>query len=234
MKKTLLVTTNLARIASVLGLFLFLSVGITTVHAATVSVQLDMGSSGQQVTDLQTYLATNVNVYPEGLVTGYFGSLTQAAVQRFQVAQGIVSSGTPTTTGYGHVGPATIARLNMLMGSTLGYDAVPVQGPITIQQTNTTATIAWTNNEPTVGQLFWSTTPIQSDEATGPHQTPYVSGTLAVDAAGNLQTNHTITISNLQTNTTYYYLVRSIDSAGNITMTFSSPFSQNSFRTNNY
>jgi len=196
-----------------------LSIGAQNAIAA-VTTTLDFGSSGSQVTELQTYLATSASIYPEGLITGYYGPLTQAAVQRFQAAQGIVSSGSPTTTGYGRVGPMTIARLNILMGgvaSNITWDTVPVQSNISLQYTNTTATYSWTTNEQTRGQVYWSTQPIQSDEATGPHQTPYVSGTLAVDAGG-LQTNHSVTVSNLQTNTTYYYLVRSIDSVGNITM----------------
>lgn len=46
--------------------------------------------------------------------TGNFLGLTQAAVQTFQRKYGIVSSGTPATTGYGRVGPKTRAKLNEL------------------------------------------------------------------------------------------------------------------------
>ncbi|MDO8742172.1 MAG: peptidoglycan-binding protein [bacterium] len=233
MEKILSVRTNIAFLATFLALFLMISLGMGAyqAHAATISTSLDFGSRGQEVTDLQTYLAGYPALYPSGLVTGYFGSLTQAAVQRFQTEQGIVSSGSPTTTGYGRVGPQTIARLNTLMGgvsSNVSWDTVPVQSPISVQYTGTTATFSWTTNEPTRGQVYWSTTPIQSDEATGPNQTPYVSGTLALDAGG-LQTNHVVTVSNLQANTTYYYLVRSIDSVGNITMILPRSFATGSF-----
>lgn len=233
MKNILSVRTNIAFIATFLALFLMisLSMGAYRAHAATISTSLDFGSRGQEVTDLQNYLAGFPALYPSGLVTGYFGSLTQAAVQRFQTEQGIVSSGSPATTGYGRVGPQTMARLNTLMGtvsSNVSWDTVPIQSPISVQYTSATATYSWTTNEPTRGQVFWSTSPIQSDEATGPNQTPYVSGTLALDAGG-LQTNHVVTVSNLQPNTTYYYLVRSIDSAGNITMILPNGFRTNSF-----
>lgn len=57
-------------------------------------------------------------MYPEKLVTGYFGPLTLKAVQRFQTKYGIVSSGSPSTTGYGRVGPRTRAKLNELNTST--------------------------------------------------------------------------------------------------------------------
>jgi len=39
---------------------------------------------GVEVEILQTWLARDVNIYPPGLVTGYFGPLTQEAVVRFQ------------------------------------------------------------------------------------------------------------------------------------------------------
>lgn len=204
--------------------------GIQSVSAAITS-SLDIGSTGASVTELQTYLATNASIYPSGLVTGYFGPLTQAAVQRFQAAQGIVSSGSPATTGYGRVGPKTMVALNILMGSggsQTSWDTVPVLSTPLVQYSNTTATFTWTTNEPTRGQVYWDTTPLRADEATGPRQDPYVSGALALDAGG-LQTNHTVTISNLQANTVYYYLVRGIDNGENLTMTWPSSFRTNQF-----
>jgi peptidoglycan hydrolase-like protein with peptidoglycan-binding domain len=190
-------------------------------HAASITSQLDLGSTGQDVTSLQTYLATNSSYYPSGLITSYFGMLTQAGVQKFQSAQGIVSSGSPETTGYGRVGPTTMNRLNALMGSpaTSGaaMNSVPVLSPLSIQTGRTALTFSWTTNEPTVGQVYWNTTGIQSDEATGPGQTPFVSGTLATDNLG-LQTSHSVTVTNLTPNTLYYYFVRSIDAAGNMSV----------------
>ncbi len=65
------------------------------------------GTTGGEVTKLQQLLAQDSSIYPEGLVTGFFGSATENAVQRAQKKAGIVSSGTPDTTGFGFVGPAT-------------------------------------------------------------------------------------------------------------------------------
>lgn len=76
--------------------------GIQSAHVA-IARHLDLGTSGSDVTELQTYLSRSPAIYPEGLVTGYFGQLTKAAVERFQTAQGIAFEGTPTTTGYGRV-----------------------------------------------------------------------------------------------------------------------------------
>ena len=223
------IINNKVLLGGIMTAFLLISFfGIQSVSAALTS-SLDIGSTGSNVTELQTYLATNASIYPSGLVTGYFGPLTQAAVQRFQAAQGIVSSGSPSTTGYGRVGPKTMAAINILMGSggnQTSWDTVPVLSTPLVQYTNTAATFTWATNEVTRGQVYWDTTPLRADEATGPRQDPYVSGALALDAGG-LQINHTVTISNLQANTVYYYLVRGIDSVGNLTMTWPS-----SFRTN--
>lgn len=201
-------------------------------NAAYISQTLDIGDSNADVTTLQTYLAQSTIFYPEALITGYFGQLTKAGVERFQSSHGIVTSGTPETTGYGRVGPLTLAKLNSVLGSgnpgsNVSWDSVPVLSNPTVTYTNTTATFAWTTNEQTTGQVYWNTSPLAMNEATGPRQQPYVSGTLASDG-GSLQTGHTIVVSNLQPNTTYYYLVRSTDSVGSMSMIW-----PRSFRTNN-
>lgn len=68
----------------------------------------DDASTKGEVTRLQTLLAKNPTMFPEGKVTGYFGPATLAAVKRFQVQEKIVS---PSSTAYGIVGPATRAAL---------------------------------------------------------------------------------------------------------------------------
>jgi peptidoglycan hydrolase-like protein with peptidoglycan-binding domain len=220
MTQTLSVGERNAVFALFLSLLVALSltIGFTFAHAASLSTQMGIGSTGGDVTSLQTYLAANPDLYPEGLVTGYFGSLTQAAIQRFQAAQSIVSSGTPATTGYGRVGPTTLARLNQLMGSTGNQAIVPVLGNTDVQYGRTGATITWMTNEATQGQVFFDTVSIRADEATAPHQQPYISGTLASDT--RMQASHAVTLSGLQPNTTYFYLVRAIDSDGNISITW--------------
>lgn len=75
---------------------------------------LSFGMKNLLIEVLQKDLARDPSLYPEGLVTGYFGPLTLKAVQRFQTKYGIVSSGTSVTTGYGRVGPRTRAKLNEL------------------------------------------------------------------------------------------------------------------------
>ncbi len=80
---------------------------------STIKRQLIKGTRGSDVKLLQTLLSHDVSVYPEGLTTGYFGSITQKAVQRFQEKYGIASIG---KAGYGEVGPKTRAKLVEIYG----------------------------------------------------------------------------------------------------------------------
>lgn len=72
---------------------------------------LGIGSQGADVTLLQKFLVKDGD-YPQAIITGYYGSLTERAVEAFQTKDGIVNYGTPDTTGYGAVGPRTRAALN--------------------------------------------------------------------------------------------------------------------------
>ncbi|HEY4515306.1 MAG TPA: peptidoglycan-binding protein [Candidatus Paceibacterota bacterium] len=71
---------------------------------------------GPEVSKLQTLLSKDPTLYPEGQVTGYYGALTQRAVQRFQCKHGIVCSGTPETTGYGRIGMNTRLKIEEIFG----------------------------------------------------------------------------------------------------------------------
>ncbi len=79
-----------------------------TPSGGAITQELSRGSTGADVTTLQTYLAGDPELYPEGLVTGYFGSATERAVRRFQAKYGIAQ--------VGRVGPMTMAKLNELLG----------------------------------------------------------------------------------------------------------------------
>ena len=82
-----------------------------------LSKNLRYGDRGEQVKLLQSWLAKDAQVYPEGLVTGYFGPLTKAAVIRFQEKyQEDVLAPWGLKQGTGFVGPTTKAKLNQLYG----------------------------------------------------------------------------------------------------------------------
>lgn len=74
-----------------------------------VSRVLKLGDSGADVTRLQQFLATDPAIYPEKNISGYYGSLTEAAVKRFQCKNKIVCDGDASSTGYGVTGPRTAA-----------------------------------------------------------------------------------------------------------------------------
>lgn len=88
----------------------------SAIPAQTILVftrSLRVGAQGEDVRRLQEYLASDSAIYPEGLVTGYFGALTKKAVGRFQEKYSIASQG---EAGYGTVGPKTRAKVNELFG----------------------------------------------------------------------------------------------------------------------
>ena len=68
---------------------------------ATLSQNLSVGSTGEDVSRLQTFLSKDKAVYPEGLVTGYYGDATRAAVEKWQESHGISTVGVvgPQTRG---------------------------------------------------------------------------------------------------------------------------------------
>ncbi len=65
----------------------------TSPVAPTHTNDLKLGMRGNAVSDLQKMLAKNPSLYPEGMVTGYFGSLTQAAVKKLQQKHGLPQTG---------------------------------------------------------------------------------------------------------------------------------------------
>jgi Putative peptidoglycan binding domain len=94
------------------------SSGTTTAGACAISITrtLALGSTGSDVTQLQRLLSQQYSNFSPSYVTGYFGPLTQAAVQAFQRDHTIVSSGTPQTTGWGIVGPQTRQAIAAVCG----------------------------------------------------------------------------------------------------------------------
>lgn len=101
----------------------------------TITRYLTIGSRGTDVTALQNYLISQ-NYLSVGLSTGYFGARTQGALQAFQKSSGVVSNGSPLTTGYGAVGPKTRAALALCTPAVVP----PVVTPPVIPQTPPTTT----------------------------------------------------------------------------------------------
>jgi len=86
---------------------------------------LAIGARGEDVRALQEFLASDPALYPEGYATGYFGTLTKRAVERFQSRNGIEAVGI--------VGPKTKAALvkirNILLNPSVLPSATPTPSP---------------------------------------------------------------------------------------------------------
>lgn len=89
---------------------------------------LRRGALHDEVSTLQALLAQDRELYPEGLVTGYFGPATEAALKRFQVKYGLEPVGI--------VGPQTRLKLNELLRTlpALAPAAVPPLAPSPSEQ----------------------------------------------------------------------------------------------------
>lgn len=88
----------------------------------------DSASAGE-VTKLQQFLAQDSTLYPEGEVTGFFGSATERAVKRFQFRNNIVSGGHRDETGYGVVGALTRSALARACTDTVTSSIQTVSAP---------------------------------------------------------------------------------------------------------
>lgn len=177
-----------------------------TAYADTLTRQLQVGSRGADVSSLQTFLAQDVTIYPQGLVTGYFGFLTKSAVSNWQSRNGIAS--------VGRVGPITLVAINAQMNNPINLNEgagkitrvdvpQPILSNLAVSTTANTATVTWNSNVAATGKVWYSTSPSfnynTAPSATNP----------------NVTTSENVVISGLQGNTTYYYVVESLDSQGN-------------------
>lgn len=195
MKKTLLFGS------AVVAFSIAMLFGIQNAYAAITS-QLDLGDRGANVTELQSFLATNVAIYPEGIISGYFGHLTAAAVVRFQTANGLPR--------VGRVGPLTLAIINAQMGGTVSTGAdvwAPIIYPETVSVSANSATISWTTSDAARSRVMYSTS------------WPFLYATAASVSTNSFGATSSITLTNLQSHTTYYYTLESVDASGNIMWT---------------
>lgn len=69
-------------------------------------------SEGADIRDLQTVLKYEGFFPANHSGSTYFGDITERGVKQYQSKYGIINEGTPETTGYGRVGPATRSDIN--------------------------------------------------------------------------------------------------------------------------
>lgn len=110
MKKTLFAAAFLFAFAAPLVTQAALSAQQRT--SLATGADLFVGSRGDRVALLQQFLSDQTDallqIYPEKIVSGYFGALTKSAVVRFQLKNHIVPAA-------GYVGPKTRAVINSLL-----------------------------------------------------------------------------------------------------------------------
>jgi peptidoglycan hydrolase-like protein with peptidoglycan-binding domain len=195
------------------SLALSLALAAPLAMADTLTRQLQTGMSGNDVSSLQTFLAQDSAIYPQGLVTGYFGFLTKAAVSNFQSANNLPA--------VGRVGPQTLALINQHMNGAVGGDAyAPVISSLAISTATTSASFSWSTNKPALGIVYYSTSQLTLNEK---NRDVEISGTSAFTDT-TLHTSQTINLASLAPNTTYYYVVYTKDSSGNVQITWPSNF----------
>lgn len=134
-------------------------------EVAALTRTLAVGSSGDDVEDLQEFLANDPTLYPEGIISGYFGTLTEAAVRRFQERFGLEQVGV--------VGPMTRGTLNKLFNKERG------QGN---EKENVLKRVTFEQNEDDEEDVDLS------------EFTPGVTGVLVCHKAGNSGKEHTIAV----------------------------------------
>jgi peptidoglycan hydrolase-like protein with peptidoglycan-binding domain len=223
------VTRTYARLLAVgvlTSLFALAPISFAGAQTATISTSLDIGSTGPDVTTLQTFLAKDPSIYPQGLVTGYFGSLTSAAVKNFQARYGIDV--------VGRVGPITRDKINSLIISggfggtgTAGVGVAPAiyniaSSSASNQDGTRSQTITWSTDRNTRGKLFYSTTPLTFTETNSPTGEPFVSGSVVTDDTYGV--TKSLSVSNLPAATSYYYMIEAIDANGHVSVTWPNMF----------
>lgn len=103
------------------------NVAAPTTSCLNISRNLSRGMKGSDVTQLQQFLISQ-NLLSADSATGFFGALTESAVQRFQCRHMSLCTGLPEVTGYGVVGPMTRATM---LGMCTGATSVPLTTTLT-------------------------------------------------------------------------------------------------------
>lgn len=191
---------------------------------------LSVGSSGTDVTTLQTFLAGDASLYPQGLVTGYFGVLTKTAVSNFQVRNGIQAVGV--------VGPITLPILNLQIGARQNLDGAgsgyitnagsvnnggpaPIISNMSVSSARNNASVSWNTDQSATGVVYYNTSPLNLNTSL---TNVSVSGGYSAMTDSAFRNYQSVSLQNLSANTTYYYMVYSTDQGGNVSVSWPSTF----------
>lgn len=201
-------------VLAILSIFVATTLTTSAASYSQITSQLDQGSQGENVTNLQIFLAANPSLYPEGKVTGYYGLLTYAAVVRFQNQYGIDP--------VGRVGPLTLQKINALIASGGWNGTADISGPqfysVGKSIGSNSVTFAWTTNENATAKVFYYTDWIKMNEGDiNSVGFGSLNGFTATND-GQLRTNQQVTLTGLQPNTLYHYVIVATDASGNVSV----------------
>ncbi len=197
--------------AGVIALAMVFTFMPATSQAAALYRELQLGMSGADVSSLQVFLAKDVTIYPQGIVSGYFGLLTKAAVMNFQVRNGI--------SAVGRVGPITMAAINAQMN---GDVSAPRIHSVNVGPTNNAASINWSTTELASASVYYSASPIKMLEGSASEGVTIFADKFVANT--DFTSSHSAFVTGLQSNTTYYYVLYVRDGFGNETITLPNTF----------
>jgi len=206
--------------------------------------QLREGMTGEDVKLLQEILATDPDIYPEGLITGYYGNLTKNAVKRFQKVAGLEQ--------VGNVGPQTLSKINELLAVGAGKSGkVPpglliapgIRKKVNIEILKplpgqvlppgiakklggelpgeditppVVTEVKVTSITETSAKITWVTNEKADSKVWYDIVTPLVvASSTPMVSSTDLTLNHELSLSGLTPNTTYYFIVSSTDNKNN-------------------
>lgn len=207
--------------ATVVALVAIMAVPAVTI-ADTFNRQMQVGTTGTDVRNLQSFLAGDETLYPQGKVTGYYGFLTKAAVSNFQERNDI--------TPVGRVGPATLPVLNLQYDQGLGGGTESSSADdtgaarivnVTVSTNKNTATVRWDTSKPAKGVVYYSETPFG---VLGEHENSVDISGSSVRSDTEYHSFQNVSVQNLKSDTVYHYLVYSTSRDGGVSITMPSTF----------
>ncbi len=182
------------------------------------SSTLKVGSKGAAVTALQQFLSSDKDIYPDGRVTGYFGSMTKAAAIQFQLSYNLTADGV--------VGAMTRNKVNNLISAGRGIDIYsPSIYNLSVVPNGRNVNITFNSNEMVKAAVFYDTNAINWsnwDDSVPSLDIPAISGTTNVDST--FSQSKQFTLSNLSPNTVYNYTLVAIDQSGNTSVIWPTRF----------
>ncbi|MFA5936378.1 MAG: peptidoglycan-binding domain-containing protein [Candidatus Paceibacterota bacterium] len=195
-----------------------LSTNAATYSQISGSTVLKIGSKGESVRSLQQFIGSDSQIYPAGLVTGYFGSMTKNAVIQFQLSYNLEADGI--------VGSITRNKFNSVVAGGMGIDlSAPAINNLSVNVVGRNVTVIFNSNELVKSTVFYDINPINWsnwDDKIKSLAIPEISGMQNTDSSFSL--NKQFTLNNLSANSVYNYTVVATDASGNISVVWPKTF----------